>query len=266
MNELTILYLVTFIAGVLGPLMTRSFLLQRSRAYSRSYAAAIIIIIIAAVIDTKALFIAWPLFCAFGLLLGAAQFLRERQPLFQIGELIPFVFSIISSVWFFSATNDLHLLGYNVEWSLYAAIHSAFFGWIFNGSLVKLYRVTGERRYLIAVYINLILFLSVAFGIDGSPTLKKIGAIGVSLAVPISIGMYVFAATPKSRASRVLGYVSFSAVILSMAIAVMNEFFVGFPQYTLGIPTMVWSHGLLNALVAVPSFFFAVYYRSKEQG
>jgi hypothetical protein len=252
------------VAIMLGPWMTHSFLLANTRTYVRSYVVTIVVMLVGIVLAIEQLFGAWLIYCSFGLLLAFIQFIRERRSLREIGILIPLVFSVISALWFIAATNDLRMLGYSEAWSLYAAIHGAFLGWIFNGTLIRLCDSLHDPRYLMLVYFNLALFLCVAFGIDGTPWLKKVGVLGLTITVPSAITLFAFT-SKGSGLSRVLSCLSLVAILISMSLAVMNEFLPEFPRYTLGLPTMVWSHGMLNALVTIPCFYFAVLLGAKQK-
>ncbi len=152
--------------------------------------------------------------------------------------------------------NDLHLLGYNRTWSFYAAIHGSFLGWMFVGCLAFLSkRIDSSKLYLSGCYLTFIFFLFVAFGIDGTPYIKPIGVIGFSFIVPLFIGLYAFSLTKENRISRYLAALSFCSIVVSMALALLNEFWVGAPRMAFGIPIMVGAHGFLNAIVTIPCFF-----------
>ena len=43
-----------------------------------------------------------------------------------------------------------------------------------------------------------------------------------------------------------------------MTMALANEFWGAFPRALAGLPTMVLTHGVLNAVVVVPAFYFAL--------
>ncbi len=43
-----------------------------------------------------------------------------------------------------------------------------------------------------------------------------------------------------------------------MTLAMLNEFWTEFPRIIFDIPIMVITHGLINAAIAVPCFFYAV--------
>ena len=210
--------------------------------------------------DFRYAMIIWPLFCiggfAFHLLKRGLKFFLTMKGL---ASCIPFVFSLISSLWFVAGALDLKLLSYNPAWSFYAALHGIFLGWIFVGCLAFLTMRTGASRiYLLGCYLSFALFLCVAFGIDGVPYLKPIGVVGFSLMMPLWIAHYAFHLEKSKKLSRTFAFISLSTIVLSMTLALLNEFWAEFPRVMFGLPTMVLTHGLLNSLVAVPCFFLAI--------
>ena len=114
------------------------------------------------------------------------------------------------------------------------------------------------KVYLFSCYLAFVLFLFVAFGIDGAAYLKQIGVVGFSLLVPITIGMYVFSLKKENLNSLIFAGISLGSIVLSMAVALLNEFWINFPKVLMGFPTMVLVHGLLNALFVLPFFVLAI--------
>lgn len=261
MTELTLLYVLLTVAFVLAPRMTRAFFLNRSKFYSGAHLLALVVLLAGALLGIEVLAAAWPLFCVLGFVLFLNNERRHVLSLRGIATCIPFVFSLIASTWFFAAVHDLHLLGYNTTWSLYAALHGSFLGWMFVGCLAFLSRRPGASAvYLWGCYLCLVLFLLVAFGIDGAAHLKPIGVIGLSGLVPWMIGTYAFGLrhSPNSRASLSLAVLSLLSILASMTLAVLNEFWPAAPRVALGLPVMVIAHGFLNAVITVPCFYFAI--------
>lgn len=266
MTELMILNFFLGIAFVLAPLMTNHFFLNNSRIYSDAHKAALILLLIGACLHLNYVAIVWPLFCAFGFILHLA---KQERPLILIGNTanyIPFLFSLISATWFYAGVNDLHLLGYNRAWSFYAALHGSFLGWLFVGCIAFLSkRPNANRFYLYGCYISLILFLCVAFGIDGIPYIKRIGVVGLSFMVPILIGIYAFKLKESRRHSKFLSIISLCSIIASMALAILNEFWLSAPRIAFGIPIMVLAHGFLNAVITIPCFFLAIRFEEDQK-
>jgi predicted DCC family thiol-disulfide oxidoreductase YuxK len=149
--------------------------------------------------------------------------------------------------------NDLHLLGYDRSWSSYAALHGSFLGWILVGCFAFLAKRPGASRlYLWGCYLTLVFFLLIAFGIDGVPHIKRIGVVGLTFVVPGLIGLYAFEIKNRNSTAFRLSALSFVSIVASMGLALGNEFWVTVP--------MVVTHGLLNAVLTVPCFYFAVRY------
>lgn len=265
MTELMILNFFLGVAFVLAPLMTNRFFLNNSRTYSDAHKVALILLF-GVSLHLNDFAIVWPLFSAFGFILYVA---KQKRSLFLIGNAanyIPFLFSLISATWFYAGVNDLHLLGYNRSWSFYAALHGSFLGWLFVGCIAFLSkRPNANRFYLYGCYISLILFLCVAFGIDGIPYIKRIGVVGLSLMVPILIGIYAFKLKESQRYSKCLSILSLCSIIASMALAILNEFWLSAPKVAFGIPIMVLAHGFLNAVLAIPCFFLAICFEDDQK-
>lgn len=259
MTELSLLIFCLGVAFVFAPFMTKNFFLRNSQLYSRVHILSLLILLGAGVLGFNWIAVIWPLFCVFGFLL---YFNQERQLIFSVkgfASCIPFLFSLISSVWFFSGINDLHLLGYNKNWSYYAALHGSILGWLFVGCLAKLSKgPNASNVYLFGCYLCFLLFLTVVFGIDGIPNIKRLGVIGLSVFVPFAIGLFTFNLKKENRLSLFFAVISLFSIAASMTIAILNEFWVNFPKVAFGMPIMTLTHGLINALFTVPCFYMAV--------
>lgn len=266
MTELMILNFFLGIAFVLAPLMTNRFFLNNSRTYSDAHKVALIILLIGAAFGLNYFAIAWPLFCIFGFFLYLAKQGRSLFLISNAANFIPFLFSLISATWFFSGVNDLHLLGYNQAWSFYAALHGSFLGWLFVGCLAFLAKRPRENNFfLFGCYLSLILFLCVAFGIDGIPYVKRIGVIGLSLMVPSLIGIYAFKLRGNIRKSKFFSILSLCSIIASMALAILNEFWLSAPRIAFGVPIMVLAHGFLNAVISIPCLYLAIRFEDDQK-
>lgn len=265
MTEILILNYFLFVAFVLGPLMTKEFFLKGSGIYSASHLVALLILLCGVLLNLSYTVFVWPMFCAFGCFLylkGESKFIFTRQ---GVAGCIPFIFSLISSVWFVAGSLNLHLLGYGKAWSFYAAIHGCFLGWILVGCFAFLSgRQKSGNPYLYGVYLSFLFFLFVAFGIDGVPYIKRIGVLGFYLLIPFLIGHYTFSLRKENRISLFLSAVSFFLIFASMTLATLNEFWSGFPKIIAGIPIMVLTHGLMNALLAVPCLYLAIKLEKKR--
>ncbi len=263
--EVTFLSLLLFIGFILAPVFTNKFFLNSSRLYSEFHKISLIVLIVGWVFELNYAAFIWPLFCIFGSLLYLKNEYKTIFTTIVIAKGIPFVFSVISSIWFVSATNDFHLLGYGQVWSLYAALHGCFLGWIFVGCVAYLSTHKKLNKvYLYSCYLSLVLFLFVAFGINGVPFIKRIGAVGFSVIVPLVIGLYAFNLKKEKALSLIFSRLSLFFIIFSMALAMLNEFWMGFPKIFLGLPTMVLVHGTLNAVFVLPLFILAIVLEHRE--
>ncbi len=242
--ELILLYFYLLIAFVIAPVMTNSFFLNGSKAYSAAHIFSLTFLIAGTSLGFGYTALVWPLFCAYGFTL----YLKRE---YKLTACISFVFSLISAIWLVAAVNDLHLLGYGKEFSFYAAIHGSFIGWILVGCFASL----PQKIYQRSCYLAFVFFLLVAFGINGIPYIKPIGAIGFSLMLPLLIGK--FRLQTKNQ-PRLLATMSLCAIVLSMGLALLNEFWSDFPRIILDLPVMVLIHGFLNAVIAIPCLFIAV--------
>ena len=259
MGEILFLNCFLFLAFVLAPLMTKSFFLKESRVYSDAHKISLMVLFVGVVLGLNYAAVIWPLFCAFGFFLYLKNESKFIYSIEGIAICIPFIFSIISSVWFVSGVFDLHLLGYSKAWSFYAALHGAFLGWLLVGCFAFLsQRSHATKVYLWGCYLSFLFFLCIAFGIDGVPHIKRIGVIGLSVMAPFLIGYYAFNLRKATQGSKIFSAISLFAIILSMILAGLNEFWSGFPRIISGVPMMVVAHGFLNAIFAVPCFFIAI--------
>lgn len=265
MAEILILNCFLFVALILAPLVTKTFFLKGSKAYSLGHTISLLILLCGALLNLDHTAVIWPLFCAWGFFLYLKN---ESKFIFSITGLarcIPFLFSLISSIWLIAGIYDLHLLGYNKAWSFYAALHGIFLGWIFVGCLAFIAgRKKSKKIYALGCYLSLVFFLFVAFGIDGVAYIKRIGVVGFSLLMPLLIGHYLFNLKKKNKLSMALSALSLFSIFLSMTLAILNEFWIGFPKIVADVPVMVLTHGTLNAFLAVPCFFLAIKFERHE--
>lgn len=266
MTELSLLIFLLGVAFILAPYMTSHFFLKGSQFYSKTHALSLFILLIGAVTGFTWFAVIWPLFCLVGFYLYLKQEGRLIFSLNGIALCIPFVFSLISSIWFVAGINDLRLLGYNKNWSFYAALHGSVLGWFFVGCLAWLSKKNhASRFYLFGCYLCFVLFLCVAFGIDGVPYIKRVGVIGFSIFVPLAIGIFTFNLKKENRLSLIFAMISLCSIVLSMIIAMLNEFWLGFPKIAFAMPLMTLTHGLINALVTVPCFYLAIRFVQEEE-
>lgn len=264
MSEIIFLKIFLFIGFIVAPLMTNAFFLQNSKNYAQGHKISIIILLFAVLFQIHSLIIVWPLFCIYGFF---SYLRRQGKVTFLSNDIvvyIPFIFSLISATWFFAGANDLFFLGYNQNWSFYAALHGNFLGWIFTGCLAFLAnRENSNSIYLWGSYLTFIFFLFVAFGINGLLFLKSIGLLALTLIVPVLIGHYFLKLKKDNQLSRAFALISLCSIAVSMSLALLNEFWNEMPKFIWGISFMVLTHGLLNAVVTVPLFFLAIHNEKK---
>ncbi len=87
---------------------------------------------------------------------------------------------------------------------------------------------------------------------------RRIGVVGLSCAVPFLIGIYAFNLKRGHKVSFLFAMLSLCSIVISMTLAILNEFWTGFPRFAFGIPIMVLAHGLMNSIFAIPCFFLAI--------
>ncbi len=264
MIEILILKLLLFVGLIIAPIQTNHFFLKNSRAYSDAHKIAIYILLCGQFLNLILLFLIWPLFCLFGFLL----FLRnEYKTIFSVPSVafsIPFIFSLISSLWMVSGILDLRLLGYDPLWSLYAALHGCFLGWLFVGSIAFLYKRESRKIYLASCYLIFFCFLLVAFGINGVPYIKRLGVVGLSLILPVLIADYLFHLKVKNSSSVLFAALSFLSLVSSMILALCNEFYPGFPREIAGKSFMAMTHGILNAIITIPCLTLSLLFEKRR--
>ncbi|TGN20616.1 hypothetical protein EHS15_03225 [Leptospira idonii] len=266
MNENSLLFSVLAFGYAIAPLFSNRFFLKNSKTYFGLHLISYFLLILAIFFGMPQLNIVWIFFCGFGLILF---YKTHRTILLQnytwIG-LFPFGFSLLSSVWFFCGTNQCYLLGYTETWSYYAAIHGCFIGWLFLSGIAHLSQNDKESiAYPILSLCIVILFLLIAFGIHGNPILKKIGVIGYSLLFPSSL-LYSKRSFKKQNSSfKLLIECSLFFLCFSLLLALLNEFYIGFPKSFDGWPIMVILHGIINAIVVIPCFLGSLLFEEKTQ-
>jgi hypothetical protein len=259
MTEAVLLHGLVLGTFIVAPRATSRLLLRPSKGYDTAHAVALCVLVVSAALDLPQAAVIWPLFCAFGVVLHLRDEGRRVFSLLGVARGIPFVFSLVSATWFVAARNDLQLLGYPPSWSFYAALHGSVLGWLVIGCTAHLAsRSTTRGLYLWSCLVSLPLFLFVALGIDGVAHLKRIGAVGLSLLIPLVIGRFALELRRRSRAAFRLAVASVVAAVGTMVLALFNEFWSGFPRILLGMPTMVLLHGCVNALVVAPGYALAV--------
>jgi len=236
------------------------FFEEPSRLRMAALVAALCCAAVGLLLPVPLLCLVWLVFCS----ANFADFLRRRLSTLRsalgLATCIPFLFSIIASVWLVGGANDLRILGYGPAFSYYAAMHGTVLGWTLIGALAALANqaLPQRRIHLAAVFICFASFLLIALGIDQLRWLKPIGVVGLTVAVPTSQLVFLRHARARSRGAFTLGCVSLAALAFTMLLAWRNEVSMAAWPPVFGVRSMVSVHGVLNALVVGPSFLLAV--------
>ena len=265
MDELTLLRLLLLFAMAVAPLGThRGLLPEHARLRATAHALAWSCAAIGLLGGVPALCGVWLLFCAgsFALLLHA-----RREALLRPGAAtpaalaacVPFLFSNVAAVWLVAGANDLRLLGYAEIFSDYAALHGNVLGWMMVGAIAILAQQSGpeQRVYLASVLVCLVSFLAVAFGIDRFHALKPLGVLGLSVALPAALLVFLRRAAGRDRVAFTLGAVSLGGLALTLALAWINHLALLALPAIEGVRAMVVIHGVLNTFVVAPAFLAA---------
>ncbi|MBM9546865.1 YndJ family transporter [Leptospira sp. 201903074] len=169
--------------------------------------------------------------------------------------LLPFGFSFLSAIWFYSGQNQYYLLGYNETWSYYAALHGCFIGWLFLSGIIFLSEKNNQSKINPIISLSIVfLFLLIAYGIYGNPILKKIGVIGYSFLMPFSLWYLGKFIQNQNFISQLLRRSSIVFLSFTLLLALLNEFYQGFPKFFYGYPFMIILHGCVNAFIVIPCF------------
>nr|WP_232374086.1 YndJ family transporter [Leptospira chreensis] len=265
MNENSLLLAVLTFGYGLAPFFTNRFFLKNSKIYSVFHFISFLLILLAIFFRIPKLTVVWPIFCGLGLVLFCKiQKTNFKQLQTWIGFL-PFGFSLLSSLWFYCGQNECHLLGYNETWSYYAAIHGCFIGWLFLSGIISVSNhPEGSKKTLIESLGIVILFLLIALGIYGNPILKKIAVVGFSFLVPYTLWVATKEIRNQNRVSLILANCSRLFLCFTFLLALVHEFYIGFPKFIYGYPLMVILHGGINAFLVIPCFLFSLLFAKEE--
>jgi len=264
-GELILLNVLLATLFVLGPLATNLFFLNSSISYKRIHLSVISTLTILFFLKITLLNIIWLLFCVYGFFLFIFKNKDKLFSIEKIASLIPLTFSIISALWFFCGSNDLYLLGYNINWSYYAALHAGFLGWLLLASFIVISRKTKFKKlYLYSCFVFLVSFLLIALGIDGIPYIKRVGALIIVFASPLLVGFYTFKITRAYTFSKYLSFLSLILLCFSLFLAFENEFLITLVSPMISNKPMVFLHGSINGLVAIPALIFSLIFESKN--
>lgn len=261
-TELALLRALLLASMIVGPLGTRCLFPTPSRRRDLAHGCAVLCAAVG-------LYGPWPMLCVGWLAFCAAMFalflrVRARAPWSArvLAASVPFVFSNVAAAWLVGGANDLALLGYDVHFSYYAALHGNVLGWTLIGALATLADQDSPQRaiYLASVFVCLVSFFAIALGIDQLRVLKTIGVVGFSIAIPTCQLAFLRSVRSHDRRAFLLGCVSFAGLLFTMVLAWQHELAAPMLPWVAGIRPMVAVHGVLNAVIVAPCFVLAVLY------
>lgn len=257
MSEIFFLQLVLGFGYSIAPYFSNRFFLNHSRIYKFLHLFSVLMYFFVWRFDVPILSFIWIVFSLFGFLL---LFLQNKENLFHKNTwlgFLPLGFSMVSTIWYVSASNQFYLLGFDLTWSLYAAVHGCFIGWLFLSGVVYVSKKNPDSKVIpFLILFIAIFFLIIAIGIYQSKVLKRIGVVSYCLLIP-SVILYVRTFLKKKVSKYLMGF-CFSLVLCTLFLAICYEFpwIFGFDFQTYRLMTFL--HGGINALVVVPLFLFAL--------
>lgn len=260
MTELDLLRALLLLSLALAPLGTHRLLLPPSRWATAAHAVAWLCAALGLFTSLSALCGAWLVYCV----ASFARFVRHRaarlRSPYELAGCVPFVFSLIASVWIVGGANELHILGYGARFSYYAALHGNVLGWMMVGPIAVLAGQDRPHRnlYLAAVVVSFASFLLVAIGINGHPAIKPMGVLGLSVVIPLAQLAFLRRAWTTHKAAFALGCASVLGLAITLALAWQHELGLLSLPAVLGTRPMVSVHGLINGIVVAPCFLLAV--------
>jgi len=256
-GEIFFLKLVLGFGYFIAPYFSNRFFLNHSSIYRRIHSISLLVYLFVLRFNLPILNLIWIAFSLLGFLL---LFLQNRENLFHKNTYLGFLplgFSMVSTLWYVSGSNQFYLLGYDQIWSLYAAVHGCFIGWLFLSGVVYISQKNPDSEVIpFFVLFLVIFFLIIAIGIYQSKALKRIGVIGYCFLVP-SVILHSFTLMKNKFSKYLMGF-CFSFVSFTLFFAICYEF-----QWTFGFDfqnyrIMTFLHGGTNALVVVPLFLLAL--------
>lgn len=255
------LHLLLLVAMVTAPLLTGRFLLVPSRIHDGLHGFAVLITAASLVFELPVLSASWMLFCLFSLAVFIKQNPRPRS-LPALAQAVPFVFGIVGALWFVAGTNHLKLLGYGTAFSYYAALHSHVLGWILIGAIAVLAARADRFNIVFAgcVFAALGSFFLIAFGINGSPLMKLIGVVGLTLVLTTAQVLFLIECKGRPLAG---AFATLSLIVsgLTLTLAWKHELTRLPTMGLLGVRSMVSVHGVLNGFVLAPCTILALHFR-----
>ena len=266
--EPILLNLFFLLSAILAPIMTNPFFLNHSSSYKKAHIFTVIIIVLSFIFHFKFGYISWPIFCLYGVYLRIKGFYSNTPKKDFLVSLIPFVFSLIGATWFIAAVFDLYLLGYDQAWSSVALMHSNFLGWLLTGCIAYLSTKATRGRsqvYRLSSYLLLISFIFIALGIYLDLFIKSIGIFILILAALVSFTLHAYDLRKDRNISSSLSIASLSTLIVTLGLAIINEYAFSLPELHRNFLFMIRGHGLINALIVIPSFYYSIRLNRKQR-
>lgn len=259
MTEIDLLRGLLLLALALAPLGTHRVLLPPTRLGSAAHGLAFLCAAVG-LFFVPPLCGVWLLYCAGSF----AHFLWHHRASLSssravIGS-VPFVFSNVAALWLVGGANDLAILGYGPTFSFYASAHGNILGWMTVGAIAILgtQKRPGAKLYIIAALVCFASFLLVAVGIDGVMGAKRVGVVGLSVAIPVAQLVFLRSVWRTHKGAFVLGCTSFLGLAATFVLAWQYELgALSFPALA-GVRPMVSVHGVINGVVVAPCFLLAV--------
>lgn len=259
MTETDLLRGLLLLSLALAPLATHRFFLPPTRLSTTAHVLAFLCAAIG-LFSAPALCGVWLLYCAGSF---AHYLWRHRTSLASLNVLvgcIPFVFSNIAALWLVGGANDLGILGYGPTFSFYASAHGNVLGWMSVGSIAMLaaQERPHQKLYVTTALLCFASFLLVAVGIDGVSGAKRVGVVGLSVAIPVAQLVFLRSVWKSHRGAFALACASFVGLVFTFVLAWQYELgALSFPAFA-GIRPMVALHGVVNGVVVAPCFLLAV--------
>lgn len=165
-------------------------------------------------------------------------------------------------VWFGAARTEAAFLGFDEPWKTLTAIHFHYAAAILPlgyalmvARIEDLGRAGPARAGALALFVWFVGFAAVARGINGSPTLEKIGAVLMACAGAILLvtSLRVHRELARGVISKLLLGTSVLAGAVALTLAVLYAFRTGkLAEFS----AMAKTHGVLNAFVWPPALLF----------
>ncbi|XDD47628.1 hypothetical protein AB3N60_05990 [Leptospira sp. WS39.C2] len=259
MDKYSFLLIIILFGYLIAPYFTNHFFLNNSKSYKCVHLACIFFVLVSIILKIPKFSFVWIIFCGYGfyhyLYLNQCKLFKDKV---WLGT-FPFIFSLVSAIWFVSGINDFRLLGYDSTWSFYAAIHGCFIGWLLLSGIIFL---TMKNRYniffIVMICSIIVFFLLIALGIYQFSYLKKIGVIGYYFLLPFVLFIIAKKLNPKRRIHQFYLVISFVSLCLTLSLAVFKEFFQPTVMFSEIHFVMIYIHGGFNAFFVIPLLLFVI--------